>query len=70
MRFFLLQLLKGVAEEAVKLKMKVEGLDPQLLNDPNAPAPPADENSESSSDSDWTNKSITKWEITFLILWF
>ena len=52
MRFFLLQLLKGVAEEAVKLKMKVEGLDPQLLNDPNAPAPPADENSESSSDSD------------------
>ncbi|CAH1800206.1 unnamed protein product [Owenia fusiformis] len=41
----------GVHEQAVKMKMKTEGVDPDLLDDPNAPAPPADDN----SDSDFSN---------------
>ncbi|CAF0814536.1 unnamed protein product [Brachionus calyciflorus] len=39
MQYF--KLLKiGAAEEAVKLKMRTDGIDPDILNDPNAPAPP------------------------------
>lgn len=39
--------LKGVAEQAILLKMKSEGVDPSLLSDPNAPAPPPDSPAQS-----------------------
>ena len=38
---FYLNFFKGVAEEAVRTKMKAEGIDPDLLSNPDAPAPPA-----------------------------
>jgi hypothetical protein len=47
---------KGVVEEAVRIKMRTEGADPDFLSQPNAPAPPIDENNDSenrnNSDSD------------------
>lgn len=48
----------GVPETAVKLKMKSEGLDPNLLDTPDAPAPEPDivnEEGEEESDSDADN---------------
>ncbi|GAB1605068.1 WASH complex subunit 3-like [Argonauta hians] len=44
----------GVPEPAVKIKMKNEGLDPSLLDNPNAPAPSgaSGPSSNASSDSD------------------
>ncbi|KAK3585737.1 hypothetical protein CHS0354_020306 [Potamilus streckersoni] len=51
MRFFKM-LQVGVPETAVKMKMSAEGLDPNLLNNPDAPAPAADKtNDEEDSDS-------------------
>ena len=41
----------GVAEEAVRIKMKTEGIDPSFLDRPNDPAPPPDD-SESDDDDD------------------
>ncbi|KAL3883424.1 hypothetical protein ACJMK2_029689 [Sinanodonta woodiana] len=51
MRFFKM-LQVGVPETAVKLKMSAEGLDPNLLNNPDAPAPAADETKDDDENSD------------------
>ncbi|XP_047481271.1 WASH complex subunit 3-like [Penaeus chinensis] len=49
----------GVPRPAVEMKMSREGIDPSLLDDPDAPAPPAgdaaDEDSDSSSVSSWSD---------------
>uniref|UniRef100_A0A0L8HPG5 WASH complex subunit 3 n=1 Tax=Octopus bimaculoides TaxID=37653 RepID=A0A0L8HPG5_OCTBM len=44
----------GVPEPAVKIKMQQEGLDPSLLDDPKAPAPPggSGDDADSSKDND------------------
>lgn len=43
----------GVLEEAVRIKMRTEGLNPDLISTPNAPAPPPDPQHDSEeSDSD------------------
>jgi hypothetical protein len=44
----------GVLEEAVRIKMKTEGLDPNLISTPDAPAPPPDQpqSSDENDDSD------------------
>ena len=43
----------GVLEEAVRIKMKTEGLDPNLISTPNAPAPPPDPINSDDSDDDY-----------------
>lgn len=47
-------LLQGVPPPAVKMKMSAEGLNPDLLDTPDAPAPPQAQvqGSSESSDSD------------------
>ncbi|XP_022293437.2 WASH complex subunit 3-like [Crassostrea virginica] len=51
-RFFKM-LQVGVPEPAVKNKMRAEGLDPSLLDNPDAPAPPESKSKKSDSDSDF-----------------
>ncbi|XP_063877241.1 WASH complex subunit 3-like [Scylla paramamosain] len=51
----------GVPDPAIRMKMSSEGVDPSLLDDPNAPAPPgpstakASHDSDSDSDSSWSD---------------
>ncbi|XP_062603935.1 WASH complex subunit 3-like [Saccostrea cucullata] len=52
-RFFKM-LQVGVPEPAVKNKMRAEGLNPDLLDTPDAPAPPADVK-KADSDSDFSD---------------
>jgi len=50
----------GVPAQAVKLKMNAEGLDPDLLDNPDAPAPASTEPAQTEqqdSDSD----SVSSW---------
>ncbi|XP_042870455.1 WASH complex subunit 3-like [Penaeus japonicus] len=46
----------GVPRQAVELKMSQEGIDPSLLDDPDAPAPPGD-----TGDSDSDSSSVSSW---------
>ncbi|CAI9734175.1 WASH complex subunit 3-like [Octopus vulgaris] len=52
MKYF--KMLSGVPEPAVKIKMQQEGLNPSLLDDPKAPAPPggSGDDDDSSKDND------------------
>ena len=49
--YFRMQRL-GVHESAIKLKMRSEGANPDLLDTPDAPAPPPDQNDDAESESD------------------
>jgi WASH complex subunit CCDC53 len=42
----------GVLEEAVRIKMKTEGLDPNLISTPDAPPPDQPQSSDENDDSD------------------
>lgn len=45
----------GVPEPAVKLKMQQEGLDPNLLNNPNAPVPDSGSNKQDKTEDDFSD---------------
>lgn len=51
----------GVPDPAIRMKMSSEGVDPSLLDDPHAPAPPgvpaagSGQDSSSDSDSSWSD---------------
>ncbi|KAK7076866.1 protein transport [Halocaridina rubra] len=52
----------GVPEPAIKMKMSSEGLDPSILDDPNAPAPPVadDDNADTQMDNS-DSSSVSSW---------
>ncbi|KAK8726555.1 hypothetical protein OTU49_010307 [Cherax quadricarinatus] len=51
----------GVPAPAIKMKMSNEGVDPCLLDDPNAAAPPQDATVPSRHDSDSDTSSASSW---------
>ncbi|XP_071546970.1 WASH complex subunit 3 [Panulirus ornatus] len=51
----------GVPEPAVRMKMSSEGLDPSLLDDPNAPAPPTESKNTTGADGDSDSSSVSSW---------
>ncbi|XP_045583575.2 WASH complex subunit 3 [Procambarus clarkii] len=51
----------GVPEPAIRMKMSSEGVDPSLLDDPNAPAPPMDASEVAGSDNDSDSGSASSW---------
>ncbi|KAG7158256.1 WASH complex subunit 3-like [Homarus americanus] len=51
----------GVPDPAVRLKMSSEGVNPSLLDDPDAPAPPPDDSNEAGPDDDDDSRSVSSW---------
>ncbi|KAK4299192.1 hypothetical protein Pmani_028510 [Petrolisthes manimaculis] len=47
----------GVPDPAVRMRMSADGVDPSILNDPDAPAPPDDNSGQDDSDS----SSVASW---------